>query len=175
MIKINFIRDSDRKDRLEKINNAINEYKEIWNKEGEKIVNSMEKISKLKFKENNINAIVFISSLSSRSFPLSLSANYPKERMPELIIHELCHRLLSGNKIRIDFNKGDDITLEIHKVLNLILYDIWEDLYGKEYADKSVEAESHKKAWKWALSFTKEERAQKFKELIKKSTAYYTQ
>lgn len=54
----------------------------------------------------------------------------------------------------------------------LILYDIWEKLYGKEFADQAVVVEKkrkglydHESAWEWALAFTKEQRAAQFKEL----------
>jgi hypothetical protein len=59
--------------------------------------------------------------------------------------------------------------------LFLVLYDIWEKLYGKEFADKMVDVEEQRKgiydyeaAWKWALAMTKEERATKFRNLGKR-------
>ena len=52
------------------------------------------------------------------------------------------------------------------------MYDIWESLYGKDFADRMVEVEKKRKglydyesAWKWALSMSKEERATRFKAL----------
>jgi hypothetical protein len=82
------------------------------------------------------------------------------------LIHELGHRLL----VPIRIPKSKD--LDEHKVLFLILYDVWEQLYGKEFADRSVEVEKQRKglydyeaAWKWALSLSKEQRAAEFKEL----------
>lgn len=62
-------------------------------------------------------------------------------------------------------------TEELHKVIDLILYDIWTDLLGKEGAEDNKEVEigygnlDYKRTWEWALSFSKEERAKKFQEM----------
>jgi len=80
------------------------------------------------------------------------------------LIHELGHRLIA----RIP--KTNE--LDEHRVLFLVLYDIWESLYGRDFVDRMVEVEKKRKglydyesAWKWALSMSKEERAAKFKAL----------
>lgn len=88
------------------------------------------------------------------------------------LIHELCHRLLVDN----DFYFFDTINRseDIHKAIDLILYDIWIDILGKSGADESKEKEmsytiqEYKNAWEWAFSFDKEARQQKFKELTNK-------
>jgi hypothetical protein len=48
-------------------------------------------------------------------------------------------------------------------------------LYGSEFADKAVDnekkfSESYKEAWEWALSFSKEERSKKFREIVKSNS-----
>lgn len=63
---------------------------------------------------------------------------------------------------------------ELHKVIDLILYDLWTDLLGKEGAENNKEVEIsygdpiYKEIWEWALSFSKEERAKKFQEMREK-------
>lgn len=71
-----------------------------------------------------------------------------------------------------DLNKKykEDKGLLSHKVLNLILYDVWESLYGKEFADSEVGVESkrtdiYKQAWDWALSINSSERMKIFNQL----------
>ncbi len=173
MLEIKFLPDSDRKDRTEAITEGIKEYSEIWDKYGESIVDSIEKITNLKFVETKINAIVYVSTLSSRSFPLSLKAYYDKDIKKGLLVHELCHRLLSGNKVRVNYKDRGDASLEIHKVLDLVLYDIWKDLFKEGFANKMAERESkgysneYKKAWVWALSFDEKERQKRFQAIIK--------
>lgn len=160
--------DSDREDLSEKIKRGLDDYKKIWNNDNLRIIKAVKKITGLNFIEQEINAIVFSSTLNSRSFPLSLNADLELDIKKGLLVHELCHRLLSGNHIRIKFDNYKDISLEIHKVLNLILYDIWVEVYGAGLANKMVEWESksrrsiYKKAWKWALGFDKKERKNEF-------------
>ena len=61
-----------------------------------------------------------------------------------------------------------------HRVLFLVLYDVWEHLYGKGYADKQVEVEKrrqgrydYKTAWEWALAQSQEERAKRFQAILR--------
>ncbi len=152
-MKINFYPDHDD---LELIKSA-EEYQEIWIKESARIIETIERLTGLKFTENTINAVVIEGV--SRSHPLSLRASYPIETKKATLVHELFHRLIPG--------KED----EIHKLLDLILYDVWIDLWGEDFAKKQVKVESerqplYKDAWDWALSLTREQRAAKFKELI---------
>jgi hypothetical protein len=84
------------------------------------------------------------------------------EQKKSTLIHELTHKVLPRNYLM------KESELENHKVLDLILYDIWTELYGKEFADNSVEGEHswsdiYVQAWGFALGFTKEEREEKYK------------
>lgn len=165
MIKINFVPESNLMD----YSKIVKEYEKLWGQEGKKIVKTIEKVSGLKFQETEINAIVYWGSLHSRSRPLCLMIKDSKERRLSILVHELGHRIISGNLRR---NKIKRPALDSHKLLDLILYDIWVELYGKEFADSAVEAEKkipreeYEKAWEWALSFSKEKRAKKFNDYI---------
>ena len=159
-LRINFSPES------EKFTQATTEYQTIWKGEGERIVEAMEKVSRVKFTENDIPAIVFEGPSRSGwgSDPMMLRASYPPDVKKATLIHELGHRLL-GN-----IPKTKEV--DEHRVLFLVLYDIWESLYGKVFADRMVEVEKGRKgiydyesAWNWALSLTKEERAAQFKAL----------
>jgi hypothetical protein len=158
---------------------AVKKYQEIWRKEGKKIVKAIEKVSGLKFKESFINAIVFQAKFPSQSYPLCLKADYPDERKVSFLIHELTHRLLAGNGIgpqQEKFKSEEEKRLAVHKILYLILYDIWVELYGEKFAKESVKSEIdipgtevYKKAWKWALSLSKRERKERFLALMRKA------
>jgi hypothetical protein len=98
---------------------------------------------------------------------MKLRASYPPETKKATLIHELGHRLIIP--IRIPKEK---VELDEHRVLFLILYDLWERLYGEGFADEQVEVEKKRRgaydyesAWRWALSLSKAERAAQFKEL----------
>jgi hypothetical protein len=159
-LRINFSSES------EKYAQATTEYQTIWNGEGERIVAAMEKVSGVKFTENDIRAIVYegVSWSGWGSDPMKLRASYPPDVKKATLIHELGHRLLEG------IPKTKEV--DEHRVLFLVLYDIWDSLFGKDFADRMVEVEKGRKglydyesAWKWALSLTKEERAAKFEAL----------
>lgn len=150
----------------EKYSPAAKEYQEIWNSEGEGIVEAMEKVSGVKFTENEIRAIVYegVSWSGLGNNPMKLRASYPPDVKKATLIHELGHRLLA----RIPKTKEQDE----HRVLFLVLYDIWESLYGRDFADRMVDVEKKRKglydyesAWKWALSLSKEERVTRFRAL----------
>ena len=51
-------------------------------------------------------------------------------------------------------------------------YDVWADVFGEDFAEAGKERECgnliYKKAWQWALSFSKEERTKKFQEMRQK-------
>ena len=168
MLTINFYPDSDFWD----LGEAVEKYRSWWKKDASKIIKSIEGVSGLKFRETYINAVVFRARFSSQSFPLSLRADVDDTLKVAILIHELCHRLVVGNGVKLlklGIKTEEGRILERHKVVDLILYDIWVDLYGKKFADKAVLAEAnsqktnvYKKAWKWALSMSMGERQKLF-------------
>ncbi len=170
MLKINFYPESDNPE-FEK---ASKEYAKLWEEEGAGIQKTIENISGLRFKEKNINALVFDNV--SYSVPLQLTASITLERKRGALVHELCHRIVVGNKIKVKSGKSyNSWILAIHKHIDLILYDIWVDLYGENFAKREIKYEislwdgkgisPYKVAWDWALSMTKEERAREFKKI----------
>lgn len=150
----------------DKFAEATKEYQTIWSGEGRKMVEAMERISGLKFKDTDIKVIVYegVSNSGFRDSPMKMRASYPLNIKKATLIHELGHRLIAG------LPKTGEI--DEHRALFLVLYDIWEKLYGQDFADQAVEAEKQRKglydyesAWKWALSQSQKERAEKFKVL----------
>jgi hypothetical protein len=162
-MKINFLPESDDP----KLIAAAKEYTDIWQKEGKKIIKTIEDITKLSFKEKEINSLIFEGM--SHSHPMCLRASYDIETKKGTLVHELCHRLLVGNKVRLPMRQEPQVLLA-HRVVDLVLYDILVELYGEEFAKKNIEVEStrsreYAQAWQWAMSMSKEERQDQFKEL----------
>lgn len=165
-IKMNFTPES------EKYAEAARQYREIWDAEGGKMIEATEIVSGLKFFETEIAVIVF-EGASSSGFgdePMKLRASYPLEVKKATLIHELGHRLNSQLKSRPK-------DMDEHRVLFLYLYDVWARLYGRSFADRMVEVEKKRKgiydyetAWNWALSLSEEERAAKFREIVKNNS-----
>ncbi|HEV8371143.1 MAG TPA: hypothetical protein VGQ39_24580 [Pyrinomonadaceae bacterium] len=150
----------------EKYAQAAREYQAVWDSEGEKTIEAMERVSGVMFTEKEVQVVVYegVSWSGSGNSPMKLRASYPPDVKKATLIHELGHRLLTG------IPKTDEI--DEHRVLFLVLYDIWEKLYGKDFADRMVDVEKKRRgvydyesAWKWALVMSKEERAAKFKAL----------
>jgi hypothetical protein len=165
-IKMHFTPESD------KYAEATKQYQEIWNAEGSKMIGAMEIVSGLRFFETDIPVIVFEGASRSGfgDSPMKLRASYPEEVKKATLIHELGHRLNSQLK-----NRPKDI--DEHRILFLYLYDVWTKLYGRSFADRMVEVEKKRKgiydyetAWNWALSLSEEERAAKFKDVLKNNS-----
>lgn len=144
---------------------AAYEYQQIWAKESEKIVSTLEKLSGLRFIESFINAIVLEGI--SRSHPLSLRASYSIEDKKGALVHELAHRLLVGNGIQHQRARS---AIQSHEAVNLFLYDAWVELWGEQFAKNQVEVESgrttvYKEAWQSTISLSNEQRAARLQDL----------
>lgn len=159
-VKVSFSSES------EKYAKATTEYEAIWSSEGKRIIETMERVSGVEFSEREVRAIVYegVSWSGFGNEPMKLRASYPSDVKKATLVHELGHRLI----VRVPKTKE----MDEHRVLFLVLYDIWESLYGRDFADRMVEVEKKRKglydyesAWKWALAMSKDERAAKFKAL----------
>lgn len=165
MLKIEFT-PSDFSD--EEILLATYVYMFIWENDGKKIEEAAEKISGLKFKEERVVATVHKGK--GKSHPLTLSAYAKSNGKRASLVHELLHRLIVDNsvsKLGVFENQ-----LEAHKILDLILYDVLTEAYGKELAEWRVNfeknnfPEAYKEAWDWALAFDKEGRKREFQKIV---------
>lgn len=145
---------------------AVNEYQQIWEAEGAKIVDAFKKIAGLSLVESRIAIVVYEGVSFSGRTPddmMKLRASYNADVKKGTLVHELSHRLLFNMKKRPE---GDE-----HPIINLFLYDVWVNLYGEGFANKMVEIEKTRderylKAWDFALSLSKEERKEKFSSLL---------
>ena len=148
---------------------AAEEYRRIWSDEGEHIIRTMEQVSRLTFPERNIKAEIYEGrSLSGRGgAPMKLRASYTADVKKGILVHELGHRMNAQLKKRPK-------DLDEHRLLFLYLYDLYESLYGKEFADGQVVfgktlkgLYDYEGAWNWALAMSREERSSKFGEVLK--------
>lgn len=145
------------------------EYQKIWDEDGKNIVENLERISGLYFQDGHLNALAHegVSMFS----PLQMNVNYSIEIKKERLTHELGHRLIHKNITMTPSETSEKYVKESHKILFLILYDAWKEIYGEDFAKKSVVNESRyssefAKLWKETLSLTIKQRAQQFKKII---------
>ena len=152
----------------EKFDAATAEYERLWAAEGSRIVAAMERISGLKQQEREISAVVFEGPSYSgyRERPMRLRASYPEDVKKATLVHELYHRFLTDVRTTTEIDE--------HRKVFLVLYDTWVALYGAAFADEMVKVERGRKgiydydtAWTWALAMTPEQRAARFKELLR--------
>lgn len=138
---------------------ATEEYRDIWAHEGERISAALEEATGLRLESGPIRTIVFegVSNSGYRDIPMRMRASYPLDTKRATLVHELSHRLIS------DFFPRD---FEEHPVIFLFLYDVWVELWGKDFADAQVAVEGERRgrydyegAWKEALALSAEERA----------------
>lgn len=148
---------------------AVNEYRQIWNTEGSRIIEAMERITTLKFRDKRISAEIYEGpSFSGRGrAPMRFRASYPPEEKKGTLVHELGHRMNEQLEKRPD-------DLDEHRLLFLYLYDLYVDLYGKEFADREVAfgktlkgLYDYEGAWNWALEMSREQRLSRFAEVVK--------
>jgi hypothetical protein len=93
---------------------------------------------------------------------MRLRASYPADTKKATLVHELGHRLQTGVARR----SGTDE----HETLFLWLYDVWVDLWGREFADAQVLVERARRgpypaAWDAALALDSAGRAARWRSL----------
>lgn len=153
----------------QKFAEAAEAYRRLWADEGPKIIEAMERGSGLTFLETHVKAVIFEGPSRSGigDLPMYLRASYPADVKKATLVHEHGHRMIAQLTNR-------PAELDEHRLLFLFLYDVWESLWGKGFADEQVEIESrrtglydYKTAWKWALSISKDQRASRFADIVK--------
>ncbi|HEX8365380.1 MAG TPA: hypothetical protein VF603_08870 [Allosphingosinicella sp.] len=138
---------------------ATEEYRRIWEEEGARIVEALERVTGLAFPPDEIEALISqappMMAYDGRN--LRLRAAYSPDYKRATLVHELGHRL----SFLIPRRAG----LDDHRLLYLFLYDAWTDLYGEAFAERMASIErripgtyDYDAAWAWALSMTREER-----------------
>jgi len=145
---------------------ATDAYRAIWDAEGARIAAALETETGLTFPPAPIEMIVHegapMTAYDGRT--IRLRAGYSPDYKRATLVHELGHRL--------SFLLPRDGELDDHRLLYLFLYDVWTDLYGKDFADRMVSIErripgryDYDAAWTWALAMTREERQARLRAL----------
>jgi hypothetical protein len=166
VLELHFYPESDRRD----YSAAVAEYQRIWTRHGPRIVALLETATGLPFAETFVNAVVFEGV--SHSHPLALRASNDAETKLGALVHELAHRLIAGNRVRLGLAPYSPAReRENHELIDLFLYDVWVDLAGEEFARRQVAVESgyqpfYRDAWQAVLALDRPARAAKLAELL---------
>lgn len=138
---------------------AAQEYRQLWESEGLKIIAAIEAVTGHPFPEAPVEVLVREgpSMLAFDGSMMRLRASHDREQKRAVLIHELGHRLA----LSLQRPPG----MDDHRLLYLFLYDVWCDLYASDFADRMVEIERRNRgyydyagAWSWALSMSRDER-----------------
>lgn len=147
---------------------AVRAYEGIWEQYGSEIVASLEARTCLPFAESRVTAIVAdaVSNSGGPEHPMRLRASYAPDIKQSTLVHELGHRHLWQLAERLDEVDG-------HKTLYLVLDLVWEDVWGRDFAEQRVSGESswemsydYGEAWRWARSLAPAERTRLWGELL---------
>ena len=147
---------------------ATEEYRRIWTEEAQRIEDTVEQLTGLSFPQTAIEAVVFegVSNSGDVNSPMMLRASNNSNRKKATLVHELGHRLVDPQLV---IRPAD---IDSHQLLDLFLYDVWETLWGKPFADEAVLVESGQRGlydyegtWRWALAMTREQRSARFAEI----------
>ena len=146
---------------------AAEEYRGIWDREGARIVAAMEAATGLEFPAAPIEIVIGdgppMTAYGGRT--MRLRAGYSSVYKKATLVHEMGHVLA----FRLPRGAG----LDDHRTLYLFLYDVWTDLYGRDFADRMVSIErripgryDYDAAWTWALAMTREQRRERLRALL---------
>lgn len=141
-------------------------YRRLWQAEGPRIVAALERTSGFAFPARPLE-IILRDGRPMTGFgctAIRLRGIYTGPLATGTLIHELGHCLAAA----MPRTAG----LDEHRLLYLFLYDVWTDLYGRDFADRMVSIErriptgyDYDAAWTWALAMTREERQARLRAL----------
>lgn len=155
------------------------EYSAIWEFQGKKIINGLENITGLEFREKQLIGVVGHGNERGRSYSGKLGEpiilRYNNRLKMGVLAHELIHRLMSQWGL-FSKNKEHLGLTDNHQVLDLILYRLMNDLFGKEAALELVRSESsgkdpiYKDCWNKTMALTEAEREDLLKNILTRAT-----
>ncbi len=160
---------------------AAARYKQYWEDNQQKIIDSFYKHTGLTFKQKQITMNIIkggVSRAGNSHQAMELSVQSVDERdIAYNLIHELAHRLVIGNGIDPpEGNKFIDTHANyyMHRHIDLFLYDVLVDILGVETAKSLVKQGStnshsiYAKAWKWAMTKDYSQRQKSFEQIKKR-------
>lgn len=155
---------SERKFSHEDIQNYIKKIEGEWKKQEKIILQELEKIAKLRWKEHEIVCYV-VGDCRPFSDPLTLPIYDDSSLFIDVLIHELIHRLFSQENnyeeaekswnYFHDKYKNETFLTRIHIPINAILEHIYRQILDTKRLDRDISRSSsrvdYKKAWESVL------------------------
>lgn len=109
----------------------ISMYREVWNKEGEKILTAICNVTGLEFKRNQIDVHVVKGNIREHASCIILKCRYTREEFLCVLIHELIHCLINDNYKIVNskhYYEDENQTTKSHVLIHAILKHIYFDI-----------------------------------------------
>lgn len=132
---------------------ATVDYRKVWEEDGSRILEALNRYSGVTLPDGRIEVIVFEGESNSgrRGGPVRLRASYPEAVKRATLAHELLHR-------HLDEIRGIEACYsEVHDLMAVILFEVWSELWGREFAHAQAAVESgrskrYRASWSKALA-----------------------
>lgn len=151
---------------------AAGEYAAIWAADGERIVATLDTLTRAKFPEERVKVIVFedVSNSGTSGEPMYLRASYPLDVKRATVVHELAHRYVDALDLQRHCFK------DVHELLSLVLLEAWTDLWGVGFAKAQAAVESkrsnrYRRAWEDVLELPASARQVRLERMLQSSCA----
>ena len=138
---------------------ATSEYRSIWVSQGGRIIEALERYSGAQIPDRRLRVIVFegVSSSGRPGGPLRLRASYAEPVKRATLSHELLHRYVG------QVPGLGSCYPEIHDVMAVVLFELWSELWGHDFATEQAQVESarserYRVSWSRALALSQAER-----------------
>lgn len=113
------------------LKDQVSMYKEVWNKEGEKVLTAICNVTGLEFKRNQIDVHVVKGNLREHASCIILKCRYSREEFLCVLIHELIHCLINDNYKVVNqkhYYEDEDQTTKSHVLIHAILKYVYLDI-----------------------------------------------
>lgn len=145
---------------------ATHEYASLWAEHGVSITAALDEVFGAGLSEQQIKVVVFegISASGRRGGPMRLRASYPLDVKLATLVHELSHRYMVELAGLHCFD-------EVHDPLSVVLAEVWEHLWGREFVEEQAAVESRRSAryersWSRALALSQDARRRELASII---------
>ncbi|HZU18514.1 MAG TPA: hypothetical protein VFD01_18160 [Candidatus Dormibacteraeota bacterium] len=147
---LHFHPEADRKELV----GAAEEYRAIWDADGDRLVEALTQISGLDFKGGFLHALVHAGDTTT--FPLLFKADLTRPLKQAALSRHLARRLLADHGLDGP-KKQERAEFASHANVNLILLDAWHQVWGEAFARDAIAAESQaapvlRRAWQLVLT-----------------------
>lgn len=133
------------------IQSQIKKYQDMWDKEGEKILQELTVVTKLKWHNPEISCYVTCWDIQPFSDPMTISPRWDADKTRDLMTHELIHRILAHSLNFPIIKERWEKLMERYKEyslttrLHIPIHAIHEAIIRKLYTEKDLERDKIKK------------------------------